>query len=212
MPLRITNGINQKTVYITSNKFNEIYFPLKDSVKVEVNEYNVEEVADMIKSYYDKANFIIDVRLEYMFLVLDRMFPEYITVFNIYNTSFEPLNKYISSSSMFNIPEFHLYTNSKEKIVDMYLIIKFACKGITWRMTTVMNVISQSTLLDLLLNYIGFEDITKVDMMEKANKLRDLVDNGFKNKDKAIQLFQNKNELMNALILLRDNNIVLKTY
>ena len=212
MSLRITNGINKKTIYITSNKFNNIYFPLNDSISVNVDEFAVNEVTSMIKEYYNKANFVIDARLEYMMLVLDRKFPNYITVFNIYNTTFELLNKYISSPNMFSISEFHLYTSTKEKLIDMYIVIKFMTREVQWKMTTAMNVIEQGTLLDLLLNYLGFDEINKIDIMDKANKLRELVSCNFRNDDHDIKLFNNKNELMNALLLLRDNSVPLKVY
>lgn len=213
MTLRISNGIYDKNIYITSNKFTtDIYFPLNNSFRIDVNEFDVDKVADLIRQHYNKANFIIDMRLEYIILVLDSIFPGYITIFNIYDTTFEPINKFISSSSMFSISEFYLYTCSKQKLIDMYLVIKYVSKNTVWKLSSAMNVLKQTTLVDLLLNYLGFADVEHVEIIEKAEKFKDLVHNGFRNNDKNIRIFDNKNELVNALIVLRNNDEELKVY
>lgn len=213
MTLRISNGIYDKNIYITSSKFTtDIYFPLNNSFRIDVNEFDVDKVADLIRQHYNKANFIIDMRLEYIILVLDSIFPGYITIFNIYDTTFEPINKFISGSAMFSISEFYLYTPSKQKLVDMYLVIKYVSKNTIWKLSSAMNVLKQTTLVDLLLNYLGFADVEHVEILEKAEKFKDLVHNGFRNNDKNICIFDNKNELVNALIVLRNNDEELKVY
>ena len=62
------------------------------------------------------------------------------------------------------------------------------------------------------MNYIGFSDIERVNVTEKAERFRTLVRNDFRNNDQDIQIFDNKNELANAFLILRDNNDHLKVY
>ena len=213
MSLKITNGTRSTTVFVTSKEFvPDVYFPIKDSIRYDVDIYAVEEVAAMISKHHLTSNFVIDSRHEFLILILDRMFPSYITVFDIYSTKMMSVNHFLASSSMFNISEMHLYTNDKRKLVDMYLVLKFITVSIPWRINTAMNVLNQSTLVDLLLNYLGFQDIEPIDMTDKAEMLVKIIKNGFKNEDESVVLFGNRNELMNALILLRDNERWLVTY
>lgn len=213
MSLIINNGLCEKTIYITSDKLqSEVYFPLKNSAIVNVEPYDVNKVSDMIRLYYDKANFVIDIRLEYLILILDKIFKDYVTVFNIYDTTIISITTFLSGSSLFNVPVFKIYTSTREKLVDMYLTIKFVSKNVNWNVTNALNNIERQSLLEILMNYIGFSDIERLNVTEKAERFRTLVHNDFRNNDQDIQIFDNKNELANALLILRDNNDHLKVY
>lgn len=213
MSLIINNGLCEKTIYITSDKLqSEVYFPLKNSAIVNVEPYDVNKVSDMIRLYYDKANFVIDIRLEYLILILDKIFKDYVTVFNIYDTTIISITTFLSGSTLFNVPVFKIYTSTREKLVDMYLTIKFVSKNVNWNVTNALNNIEKQSLLEILMNYIGFSDIERLNVTEKAERFRTLVHNDFRNNDQDIQIFDNKNELANALLILRDNNDHLKVY
>lgn len=200
----LLNGIWNSNIYISSHEFNkDIYFPLKNTRKIYIDSKNFQALKKIIIDNYKSNNLIIDGRLIYLILVTELNFPDYLLIYNIQSSEIESFNEY-GSKELFKISKTCLYSNYKWKLINSYLILNYISENIVWKSASINKLLIKNDILDILLNYLGWSNYHVIESEEKTKKLISIIKNKYENFE---VIFENQNQLMNSLIILKTNNV-----
>lgn len=200
----LLNGVWNSNIYISSHEFNrDIYFPLKNTRKIYIDSKNFQALKKIIIDNYKSNNLIIDGRLIYLILVTELNFPDYLLIYNIQSSEIESFNEY-GSKELFKISKTCLYSNYKWKLINSYLILNYISENIVWKSASINKLLIKNDILDILLNYLGWSNYHVIESEEKTKKLISIIKNKYENFE---VIFENQNQLMNSLIILKTNNV-----
>lgn len=201
------NGTYLKSVILVP-KNSKTYYPIPE-LKEETNFDKVFELD------YGKKNIIIDSRLISEILIAFLEHGDDILVYDVHTNTVEVASDFMSSARVFNVPSNLLHTSSGDKLIYLYLFINNIISGVPWSLTKAMKLLDKTTLVDLLLNYIGIQEVESIqENEEKQNEYIQLIKNVCDSKFR----FETKTRisdiktLYSALLNLTKRNWLIKTF
>lgn len=215
---KVFNGLKKNVIVLMSNDIHPtIYYPFPSKVEVDVRPDDYENVEVLINKFSSKASIIIDSRLEYLILVAHIHHPGYPLIYDANNSDVIDVYQWMSGRSVFNMKGVFIYTASANKLIDLYVFIKYFCNHlkIKWDSFKAKEFIGRnSTFVDIAINYIGIEGIPKYEPDEKTERNVNLIRQTVEREAFSVRrkLCDNVDELFTALFTLRSAGVNLITY
>lgn len=215
---KLFNGLKKNVIVLMSNDIQPlIYYPFPEKVEVDIRPDDYENVEILINEYSSKASIIIDSRLEYLILVAHIHHPGYPMIYDANNSNVIDVYQWLSGRSVFNMKGVFIYTNEANKLIDLYVFIKYFCNHlkVKWDSFHAKEFISRnSAFVDIAINYIGIHGIPKYEPDEKTSQNVNLIRQVVEQEAFSVRrkLCENVDELFTALSVLRSAGVNLRTY
>lgn len=208
-----TNGSHTNTILITSRFPLKLYFPIPNKEEVYIDEYDYEKVDVFIRSFYKRANIVIDCRLEYILLVVHINYPDYCLVYDIHNDVTKTVYNYLSSRNALDIRSMFLYTPHGRKLIDLYLFIKHFCTNlnIVWKTDVAIDICKHdNNFITIVLNYINIHRFRQTESTaQQISEIENIVKSNFR---KRKLIFKSIDELYTALSSMKMVDDIVKAY
>lgn len=206
------NGMYNFTIILISKLIvPQIYYPIKNCVEFDIDEHDYEKASAIIKEYHNKANIIIDSRMEFLILSVHLNFPDYCLIYDINTSTIIDVITYLTSRSVLDLQGLVIYTKTGQKLVELYMFIRQYCPLIPWNITTALDICERNDkFIDILLNYVGIKEFyvnetTKV----YVDEIRKITSSNFSVFNRK---FDDNNTLFSALTLIKNVDDSLRTY
>lgn len=162
------NGVHIKTLLLVPKEQKTprpLYYALKNTTQVLVDEYDFESVESLIHKYHNEYSILFDSRLQYLILVAHRIFPNYVLIFDVDSSRKIDVHDFLASRHMFDIRGVFIWTPEANKLIDLYIFIRFFCSNIDvkWNNIKAFEVIKHNNWLEMVMNYIGVYNYEQTD-------------------------------------------------
>lgn len=180
------NGVHVKTLLLIPKEQKTprpLYYAMKNTTQVAVDDYDFESVEALIHKYHNEFSIIFDSRLQYLILVTHRLFSNYVLVFDVDSSRKIDVHDYLASRHMFDVRGVFVWTPEADKLIDLYIFIKFICSNIDikWNNSKAIDVIKHNNWLEIVMNYVGVQKYEQTDRTkELISRTKELIDEHYR--------------------------------
>lgn len=200
------NGLQTNTLLLVPKEqrtARPLYYALKNTTQVSIDDYDFKSLEELIRKKHDEYSIIFDSRLQYLILVTNIIFPNYVLVFDVDTSRKLDIHDYLASRRMFDIRGVFMWTNEADKLIDLYVFVKFFCTNIDvkWNNAKALEVIRNNNWLEMIMNYIGVHHYEQTEKTkELIKRLHTIVEERYRNRE---LLFESIDELFTVLVDMR---------
>lgn len=201
------NGMQTKTILLVPKEqrtARPLYYALKNTIQVAIDDYDFKSLEELIRKEHDEYSIIFDSRLQYLILVANIIFPNYVLIFDVDTSRKLDVHDYLASRRMFDIRGVFMWTNEANKLIDLYIFIKFFCTNIDvkWNNVKALEVIkNNNNWLEIMMNYIDVHKYNSTDKTKELMKrLHTIVEERYRRRE---LLFDSIDELFTVLVDMR---------